>query len=73
MPDMSSWGPATVVVVGLTMIAAVMGGIIVAFGDQQGADALTFSAYLDHMSKFVIGVGALGIGRGILKGGKPPM
>jgi len=68
--DLGTWGPATVLVIALTLIAAIGGIAVVLFGDQLGGDSLTFNEYLDTMSKFVIGVGILGVGRAIYK--RPP-
>ena len=65
--NMGQWGPATVLTVALVLIAALTGAYVVLFGDQRGADALAFADYLDALSKFAIGVGLLGIGRGVMK------
>jgi hypothetical protein len=57
---------ATYLAATLTVIAAVFGGLVVLFGSGHGSDGLTFNQYLDAMSKFVIGIGILGVGRGLL-------
>lgn len=56
---------ATIVLAALAVIVAVVGGIIVVLGPQHGADGLTFNEYVDALSKFAIGVGLLGVGRGL--------
>jgi hypothetical protein len=51
----------------IAVIAAVVGGAVVVFGDPG---ALTFDAYLKAMAGFVAGLGLLGIGRGIHLGAR---
>lgn len=65
--DLSTWGPATVLVVALVLIAAISGGVVVAFGHDA---SLNFEEYLNLLSKFVVGIGVLAVGRGILGAGK---
>lgn len=50
---------ATFCVVVLTLMAAVVGGIVVILGN------LSFSDYLNQLSRFVLAVGLIGIGRGL--------
>jgi hypothetical protein len=59
--DFSTWGPITVLVVLLTGLTA-LGGLLVVI---LHPDTLTFEQYLDDLSKFVVGAGLLGIGRGV--------
>lgn len=63
--DKFPWATVTAVV--LTVIAAIVGGLVVVIGDDG---ALTFDQYLDAMSKFVIGIGILGVGRGVVAAGR---
>ena len=63
----SEWGPVTMTLLVLTTIAALTGAAVVILGDQRGPDALSFKAYLDIMRDLVIGLGLLGIGRGVLR------
>jgi len=58
---------ATVTVITITLIVAIAGAIVVIFGKDG---ALTFDQYLEALSKFIIGVGILGVGRGIRRTGR---
>jgi hypothetical protein len=58
---------ATALVVVIVLIASLAGAGVVVFGDSG---ALSFNDYLDYMTKFVIGLGILGVGRGIRAGMK---
>lgn len=60
LPD-STWGPATVLTVGLTMIVALVGGAVVLFGDS-----LSFEDYATVLGLTTVGTGILGVGRGLL-------
>lgn len=53
---------ATVCMVILLLIAAVVGGAVVIWGDNG---ALSFEQYLNDLGRFAIGLGLLGIGRGV--------
>lgn len=57
---------ATVTACVITIAAAVAGGIVVIVHPET----LNFQNYLDYMGKFVIGIGLLGIGRGVRAHGK---
>ena len=59
---LDNWGPATVLMVGLTLIAALGGAVAVAIGHY------TFNQYLTDLRTFAVGVGLLGIGRGVMTG-----
>lgn len=56
---------ATFCTVALAFLVAVVGGAVVVFGDPG---ALSFESYTDTLSKFAIGVGLLGVGRGVRSG-----
>jgi len=58
---------ATVMIGGLVLISAGVGGAVVIWGDDG---ALTFEKYLDLLKNFAIAVGILGVGRGIVAHGK---
>lgn len=60
------WGPATTLIVILVVIGALAGAVI----SIVNPDILSFDQLLNDLTKFVIGLGALGIGRGIMKAGK---
>jgi hypothetical protein len=49
----------------LTIVAALVGGAVVIWGNPG---ALTFNEYLDYMWKFAGAIGILGIGRGVKAG-----
>jgi hypothetical protein len=59
----SSWGPATVLTVGLILIAAIGGLVQVIMGD------LSYQAWIDSLQAFAIAAGVLAVGRGIGVGG----
>lgn len=65
MEEWNEFPWATFTAVAVTLIAALAGAGVVVFGDEG---ALNFSEYLDHLGKFVIGIGLLGIGRGVRSG-----
>jgi flagellar biosynthesis component FlhA len=52
---------ATVLVAVLVVIVAVVGGVVVIVHP----DTLSFKQYVDALSKLAIGVGVLGVGRGL--------
>lgn len=66
MPDFSNWGPVTVVLVALTVIAGVCGAVVVI----THPETLTFEQLLNDLEKFALALGLLGVGRGIHAGGK---
>lgn len=57
---------ATLLVAILVTIGAVVGGVVCI----ANPDTLSFDQYLSALSKFAIGVGLLGIGRGVAAAGK---
>lgn len=65
--NISEFPWATVVLVALVVIAALVGGGVVIWGEPG---ALTFKQYLDDLEKFAIAVGILSIGRGVRSGAK---
>lgn len=50
----------------IVLIAAILGGILVAIGDSS----LNFDSYVDDLSKLAVGVGLVAVGRGIHKQGQ---
>ncbi len=54
----------TILMVAVALIVVGVGGVKVIVD----ADGYSFAAYLDDLKTFAIGVGALGIGRGLLGG-----
>ena len=52
---------ATYLITALCAIVAVVGGVVTI----TAPDTLTFNDYLDAVAAFAIGVGILGVGRGI--------
>jgi hypothetical protein len=65
-PDLSSWGPVTVLLVVITAVAALAGAVICIVHP----DTLTFEALLNDLEKFAIGLGLLGVGRGVAAHGR---
>lgn len=61
MPDLSKWGPATVLVVAISLIFAV-GGLVVVIVQPA---TLNFAQYLEDLKWFLGSVAVLGVGRGI--------
>lgn len=60
MPDLKSWGPATVIVVALVTIVAAAGAVVVITNPQT----LDFQHYVDVLVGAAVATGLLGIGRG---------
>jgi 4-amino-4-deoxy-L-arabinose transferase-like glycosyltransferase len=50
----------------IVLIAAVLGGVLVAIGNSS----LNFDSYVNDLSKLAVGVGLVAVGRGIHKHGK---
>ena len=50
----------------IVLIAAVLGGVLVAIGNSS----LNFDSYVDDLSKLAVGIGLVSVGRGIHKQGK---
>jgi type III secretory pathway component EscV len=50
----------------IVLIAAILGGILVALGNSS----LNFDSYVNDLSKLAVGVGLVAVGRGIHKQGK---
>lgn len=64
--DLRSWGPMTVLMVIAAAIILGAGAIAVVTGNYDG----DFAQWLDDLTKFALALGALGVGRGLLEGGK---
>ena len=62
MQLVDKWGPATISVVAIFAIVAIIGGIVVIVGN------MTFEEYLDNLVKLAVGIGILGVGRGVMSG-----
>lgn len=65
MDEVNEFPWATFTACIITVIAALAGAAVVVWGDPG---ALSFKDYLSAMSVFVIGIGLLGIGRGVRAG-----
>lgn len=61
---LDEWGPVTVLMV-LATVILLGGGIVVVVVNP---DTYSFPQFLDDLKTFGIGLGALGIGRGLLGG-----
>lgn len=57
---------ATACLVALTLIVAIVGGAVVIIGNSE----LNFEDYVKTLGAFAVGLGLLGIGRGIRANGK---
>ena len=55
---------ATILMAVIVVIVAGVGGAVVIWGDG----ALSFAEYVDTLKNLAIGVGVLGVGRGIMAG-----
>lgn len=62
MQIVDKWGPATIVTLVIFAIVAIIGGVVVIAGN------MTFEDYLDNLVKLAVGIGILGVGRGIMSG-----
>jgi hypothetical protein len=67
MDDLKEFPWATAALIFLTLVAALVGGAVVIWGDPG---ALSFKEYLDDLEKFAVAVGVLGIGRGVRSAAK---
>lgn len=61
MPNLTTWGPATVLIVVAALIILAIGGIVVIVHPET----LSFADYLDKVWKFALAVAGLGAARGI--------
>lgn len=64
--NLSSWGPATVLVVGIALIVVAAGAVVCIVNP----DALSFSEYTERLAWLGASAGGLAIGRGVLEGKK---
>ena len=65
-PDLSSWGPMTVLLVAVAIIVVVVGGICVLNGTYDS----DFRQWANDLVVLAGGAGVLGVGRAILQGKK---
>jgi hypothetical protein len=65
-PDLSSWGPMTVLVIVVAVIVVVIGGISVLAGSYD----TDFRQWANDLVVLAGAAGVLGVGRGILQGKK---
>jgi hypothetical protein len=63
----NTWGPTTVLIVAVVLIAVVAGGVVCI----AQPDTLSFPQYLDDLKAFAIATGVLSVGRGLYLGGVP--
>lgn len=56
----SSWGPVTVLLIGIVFILTVAGAVVTIVQP----DTLSFESYLDKLQEFLIALGILGVARG---------
>ena len=66
MRELLEKSPVTVVLLALTVLAAVAGGVVTVVEP----DTLSFAEYLDRLEKFALALGILGVGRGIRAAGE---
>lgn len=59
--NIKEWGPLTVLIIALTVIITIVGGVVVIVHPET----LSFDQLINVLSKFVIGAGALSVGNGI--------
>jgi hypothetical protein len=62
MQIVDKWGPATIATLVIFAIVAIIGGVVVIVGN------MTFEDYLDSLVKLAVGIGILGVGRGVMSG-----
>lgn len=63
--DFNEWGPVTVLLVILTVLVAIVGGLITIIQPET----LSFEELLNDLQKFALALGVLGVGRGIKAAG----
>lgn len=63
----NTWGPTTVLIVAVVLIAVVAGGVVCIVQSQT----LSFPQYLDDLKAFAIATAGLSVGRGLYLGGVP--
>lgn len=59
--DLNTWGPATVLVVVIAVIAVLIGGIVVILQP----DTLNFQTYLEDLQRFAVAIAGLGLARAV--------
>lgn len=59
--DLGTWGPATVLIVVVAALAALIGGLVVLINP----DTLNFQTYLEDMQRFLIAVAGLALARAV--------
>lgn len=62
--DVNTWGPMTVLMVGIALILVAVGGVVVIID----SDTLSFQEYIDVLWKLALAVAGLGAARAGLKG-----
>lgn len=63
---LDEWGPVTVLIVLVAVIAVVAGGVVVVVHPET----LAFDEYLDDLKSLAVALAGLGVGRGILGAGQ---
>lgn len=66
LDKLDEWGPVTVLMILVAVIAVVAGGVVVVVHPES----LSFDAYLDDLKAFAVALAGLGVGRGILGAGQ---
>lgn len=66
MQKLNQWGPMTVLLVLVVAVVVLVGGVVAVVNP----DSLSFDQYLDSLTKAAVGIGVLGVGRGILGAGE---
>jgi hypothetical protein len=59
--NFNTWGPATVLVVVIAVIAVAIGGVVTIVNP----DALSFQSYLEDLQRFAAAVAGLGLARAV--------
>lgn len=59
--DLTTWGPATVLIVVIAVIAVAVGGVVVILQP----DTLNFQTYLEDLQRFAIAIAGLGLARAV--------
>lgn len=61
IPNLTKWGPITVFLLAIALLVVLVGGIVVI----THPETLTFNQYLDQLTKALIALAGLAVGRGI--------
>lgn len=59
--DLSTWGPATVLIVAIAVIAVAVGGVVTVVNP----DTLSFQTYLEDLQRFAVAIAGLGLARAV--------